>query len=156
MCKQFWHLSIDVVVQSLGYGQLFATPPTAACQASLSFTIYQSLLKLMFIKSGRPSKHLVLCHPLLLPSIFPIIRDFSNELAFCIRWPKYWSFSFCISPSNKYSGLFPLGLIGLIPLQCKGFSRVFFNTTIQKHQFFGAQPSLWFNSHIHTWLQEKP
>ena len=80
----------------------FATLWTAACQASLSFTIYQSLLKLMSIESWVPSSHLVLCRPLLLlPSIFPSVRVFSNELALCIRWPKYWSFSFSISHSNE-------------------------------------------------------
>ena len=79
------------------------TPWTAACQAFLSFTISQSLLKLMSIWSVLPSNHLILCHPLLLPSIFPSIRVFSKELALHIRWPKYWSFS--ISPSNEYSGL---------------------------------------------------
>ena len=84
----------------------FTTPWTAARQASLSFTISLSSLKLMSIESVRPSNHLILYSPLLLlPSIFPSIRIFSNELALCIRWPKYWSFSFCISPSNDYSAL---------------------------------------------------
>ena len=82
----------DVVVQSLSHVQLFATPWTAACQASLSFTIFCSLLKLMSIESVMPSNHLVLCCPLLLPSVFPSIRVFSNESALCIKWPKYWSF----------------------------------------------------------------
>ena len=92
--------------QSLSRVWLFATPWTTAHQASLSFTIPQSLLKLMPIESVMPSNHLILCHPLLLlPSIFPSIRVFSNELALHIRWPKYWSFSFSISPSNEYSGL---------------------------------------------------
>ena len=80
-------------------------PMTAAHQASLSFTISRSLLKLMSIESVMPSNHLILCCPLLLSSIFPSIRVFSSELALCIRWPKYWSFSFSISPSNQYSGL---------------------------------------------------
>ena len=94
------------VAQLLSNVQLFATPWTAACQASLSFTISQSFLKLMSIESVMSSNHLILCRPLfLLPSILPSIRLFSNELALCIRWPKYWSFSFSISPSNKYSGL---------------------------------------------------
>ena len=84
----------------------FATPWTAACQASLSFTISWSLLKLMSFESVMPSNHLILCHPLLLlPSIFPSIRVFSHESVLCIRWPKYWSFSFSISPSSEYSGL---------------------------------------------------
>ena len=93
------------------------------------------------------------CHPdLLLPSIFPSIRVFFNELALCIRWPKYWSFSFSIRPSNEYSGWFPSGLTGLISLQSKGLSRVFSRTTVQKHQFFGAQLSLWSNPNIYSWL----
>ena len=93
------------VVQSLSHVQLFATPRTAACQASLSFTISWSLLKLTSIESVMPSNHLILCHPLLLPSIFPSIRVFSNELAVCIRQPKSWSFIISISPSSEYSGL---------------------------------------------------
>ena len=92
-----------LVVQSLSCVLLFATPWTAACQASLSFTASQSLLKLMSIESVMPSNHLILCHPLLfLPLIFPSIRVFSSESAFRIRWPKYWSFSFSIRPSNEY------------------------------------------------------
>ena len=93
-------------VQSLSRVQLFATPWTAARQASLFITNIQSLLKLMSIVSVMPPNHLIFCHPLLLPpSIFPSIRVFSNESVLCIRWPKYWSFSFSISPSNEYSGL---------------------------------------------------
>ena len=97
---------VVAVVQSLSCLQLFATPWTAACQASLSVTNSQSLLKLMSLKSVMPSNHLLIWRPLLLlPSIFPRIRVFSNESALHIRWPKYWSFSFTISPSNEYSGL---------------------------------------------------
>ena len=97
---------MDVVVQSLSHVRLFVTPWTTACQASLSFTISQSLLKVMSIESVMPFNRLVLCHPLfLLHSIFPRIRVFCNELALCIWWPKYWSFSFSIRPSNEYSGL---------------------------------------------------
>ena len=93
-------------VQLLSCVRLFATPWTAARQASLSITSSQSLLKLMHIESLMPPNHLILCCPLLFPpSIFPSIRVFSNELALCIRWPRYWSFSFNISPSNEYSGL---------------------------------------------------
>ena len=93
-------------VQSLSHVPLFVTPWTAAHQASLSITTSWSLLKLMLVESMLPSNHLILCHPLfLLPSIFPIIRAFSNESVLCIRWPKYWSFSFSISPSNEYSKL---------------------------------------------------
>ena len=90
-------------VQSLSRVRPFATPWTAAHQASPSITNSQSLLKLMSVESVMPSNHLILCHPFLLPSIFPSIKDFSNESVHCIRWPKYWSFS--ISPSNDYSGL---------------------------------------------------
>ena len=93
-------------VQSLSHVWLFVTPWTAACQASLSITNSQTLLKLMSSESVMPSNHLILCHPLLLlPSVFPSIRVFSNELVLQIRWPKYWSFSMSISPSNEYSGL---------------------------------------------------
>jgi len=94
-----------ISVQSLSHVQLFVTPWTAARPASVSITNSWSLLKLMSIESVMPSNHLILCHPLLLPSIFPSMRVFSNELALRIRWPKYWSFSLNISPSNEYSGL---------------------------------------------------
>ena len=147
---------IFVVVQSLSWVRLFATSWVAAHQTVLSFTISWSLLKLMSIESVRLSYHLILCQPLLLPTVFPRIRVFSNESAIHIRWPKYWSFSCSISPSNKYSGWFPLRLITLISLQSKGLSRVFSSTTIWKHQFFGSQTSLWSNSQIYTWLLEKP
>jgi len=93
-------------VQSLSRVQFFATPRTAAHQASLSVTNSQSLLKLLSIESVMPSNYLILCRPLILPpSVFPSLRVFSNESVLCIRWPKYWSFSFSISPSNEYSGL---------------------------------------------------
>ena len=110
----------SVVVQSFSRVQLFSTPWTATHQASLSFTISQSLLKLMSNESVMPSNHLILCHPLLLlPSIFPSIRVFSYESALCIRWSKYWSFSFNISPSNEYSGLisFRMGWLDLLAVQ---------------------------------------
>ena len=103
----------------------------------------QSLLKLMPIKLVMPSNYLILCHPLLLlPSIFPNIRVFSNESALHIRWPKYWSFSFNISPSKEHPELISLGWTGWISLQSKGLSRVFSNSTVQKHQFFCIQLSL--------------
>ena len=137
-------------VQWLSRVRLFVTLWTAAHQAFLSITNSQSLLRLMSIESVMPSNHLILCPPLLLPpSILPSIRVFSNESVLHIRWPKYWSSSFNISPSNEYSGLISFR-IDWISLQSKGFSRVFSNTTVQKHQFFGAQLSLWSNSHIHT------
>ena len=127
-----------------------ATPWSAAHQASLSITNSQSLLKLMSFKSVMPSNHLILCHPLLLlPSIFPSIRVFSNELSVRIRWPKYWSFS--ISPSSEYSGLISFRIDWFDLLAVQGtLSRVFFSTTFQKHQLFSAQPSLWSSSHILT------
>ena len=129
-------------VQSLSHVWLFVAPWTIAHQASLSMTNSQSLLKLMSIESVMSSNRLILCHPLLLPpSIFPSIRVFSNESALRIRWPKYWSFSFSISPSMNIQDWFPLGWTGWISLQSKGLSRVFPNITVQKHQFFSAQLS---------------
>ena len=108
------------VVQLPSSTQLLVTPRTAACQASLSLTISQSLPKFMFLESMMPSNHLILCHPLLLlPSIFPSIRFFPSESAVRIRWSKYWSFSFSISPSNEYSGLisFMTNWLGLLAVQ---------------------------------------
>ena len=144
-------------VQSLSRVCLFVTPWTAACHASLSITNSQRLPKLMSTKSVMPSNHLILCCPLLLlPSMFPSIRVFSKEPALRIRWPKYWSFSFTsVLPMNT-QGWSPLAWTGWISLQSKGLSRVFSNTTVQKHQFFDAQPSSQSNSHIHTWPLEKP
>ena len=118
--------------QSLNRLWLFATPWTAAHQASPTITNSQSLLKLMSVESVMPSIHLILCCPLLLPaSVFPRIRIFSNESFLHIRWPKYWSFSFSISPSNEYSGLISIRMDGWISLQSKGLSRVFYNTLVQ-------------------------
>ena len=106
-------------VQLLSRVQLFETPWTAACHASLSITNPQSLLKLMSIKSVMPSNRLILCHPLLLPSIFPSTRGFSNESVLHLRWPNYWSFSFIISLSNEYSGLisFRMDWLDLLAVQ---------------------------------------
>ena len=132
------------------------TPWTAEPQASLSFAVSLSLFKLMSMEHMMPSNHLILCHHfLLLPSIFPSIRVFSNKSALHIRWPKYWSFSFSISPSNEYSALISFRMDWGSPC-CPRDSQVFPSTTIQKHQFFSAQPSLWSNSHIHTQILEKP
>ena len=114
----FLTFCVAVIVLSLSHVRFFETPWTAARRASLSFTISQSLLKPLSIEPVMPSNHLILCHPLLLPSVFP------KESTLCIRWPKYRSFSFNVSPSDEYSELFPLGLTGLI-LQSKGLSRVF-------------------------------
>ena len=113
-----------------------ATPWTAACQASLSFTISRSVLKLMSTESMMLSNHLILCHPLLLlRSIFPSIRVFSKELDLHIRWPKYCSFSFSISLSNERLGLIFFRIDWFDLLAVQGLSRVFSNITVQKHQF---------------------
>ena len=144
------------IVQSLSHIQHFGTPWTIAYQVSLSFTISQSLLKLMSIELMMPANHLILCLPLLLPSVLPSIRVFSDESALHMKWPKYWNFSFSIGPSKEYLGWFPLGLTGLIFLLSKGLSRIFSSTTVQKHQFIHSQPSLGSNFCIHTWLLEKP
>ena len=131
------------------------TPWITARQASLSITNSRSSLKLMAIEV-MPSSHLILCHPLLLlPQIPPSIRVFSNESTLCMRWPKYWSLALAsVLPKNTQD--WSSEWTGWISLQSKGLSRVFSNTTVQKHQFFGAHPSSQSNSHIHTWPQEKP
>ena len=123
-------------------------PWTTSCQVSLTIINSQSLLKLMSIESVMQSSHLILCHPLLLlPSIFPSIRVFSSESALRIRWPKYWSFSFNISPSNEHPGLiFQDGLVGS-PCSLRDSQES--SPTQHKHQFFGTQPSSQSNSHIH-------
>ena len=126
-------------------------PQTAAHQASLCITNSRSLLKLMSIESVMPSSHLILCHPLLLlPSIFPSIRVFSNESVLCIRWPKYWSFSFSISPSNECSGLISFRMDWLDLLAVQGTFQSLLQHHSSKHQLFSAQLSLWSNSHIPT------
>ena len=127
------------------------TPWTKACQASLSFSISQRLLKLTSIELVMPSNYLVLSHPLfLLPSIFPSIRVFSNESALHIRWPILELPTSASVLSMNIQGCIPLGLTGLISLLSKGLLKVFSSTMIQKHQFFGTQHSSWSNSHIHT------
>ena len=153
--KQHWVLF--VVVQSLSCVWLFVTPSAAAHQASLSFPISQSLLKFMSIESVMPSNYLILCLPLLLLlSIFPSIRVFSKTQFFTSGGQSVGvSASASVLPVN-IQDWFPVGWTGLISHQSKGLSRVFSNTIVQKHQFFGAQPSLWSNSHIHTWLMKKP
>ena len=125
-----------------------------AHQAPLSSTVSRSLLKFTSIESVMPSNHLILCYPLLLVlSTFPSIRVFSNELALRIRWPKYWSFS--SSPSRELSRLISFRIDWFDLLAVQELSRVFSNTTAQKHQFFGTQFSLRFNSHLCTWPWEK-
>ena len=127
----------------MSHVRLFVTPWTAARQAFLYITNSWSSPKPMSIESMMPSNHLILCCPLLLlPSIFPSIRVFSNESALCIRWPKYWSFSFSISPSSEHPGLISYRIDWLDLLAVQGTLRVFSNTTVQKHQFFSAQFSL--------------
>ena len=126
------------------------TPLTAGRQASLSITNSRSLLKLMSIQPVMPSNHFMLGHPLLLPpSIFPSIRVFSNVSVLHIRWPEYWSFSFSISPSNEYSGLISFRMDWLDVLAVQGTLKgLFFNTTVQKHEFVGPHFSLESNSLI--------
>ena len=136
-------------VQSLGHLRLFVTPWTAACQASLSITNSWSLLKLTSIESLMPSKHLILCHLLLLlSSIFPSIRVFSNKSVLRIRWPKYWSFSFSISPFNEYSGLisFRIDWLGLLAVQGTQES----SPTPQFKSINSLALSFLYRTHIHT------
>ena len=138
-------------VQSLSLVLTLCEPWTVARQASLSITNSWSLLKLMSIKSVMPSSHLILYRPLLLlPSVFPSIRVFSNESALRIRCLKYWSISFSVSPSSEYSGLISFRIDWFDLLQFKGLSRVFSSTTVQNHQFFCVQPFLWSSSHVRT------
>ena len=132
-----WHS-----VQSLSHVRLCSISWIAACQASLSITNSQSLLKHVSIESVMLSSHLILCHPLLiLPSIFPSFRIFPNETVLCIRWPKYWSFSFSISPSNEYSGLVSFRMDWFDLLAVQGTPKYLFQHQVQKHQFFGTQLS---------------
>ena len=135
----------------LSHVRLIVTPWTAARQASLSFTISWNLFKSMSIELMMLSNHFILRYShLLLSSVFPSIRVFSNEPALCIRWPVYWNFSSALALPMNIQDSFHLGLTGLIPLLSKGLSRVFSSTKVQKQQFFSTQPSLWSNSHIHT------
>ena len=136
-------------VQSLSHVQLFAIPWTAACQASLSIT-KSHIIKFMSIKSVMPSNHLILCHRLLLlPSIFPRIRVFSNESVLCIRWPKYSSFSFSISPSNEYSGLISFKINWFDLLAGQGTLKSLLQHHSSKASIIWCS-ALWSNSHIHT------
>ena len=153
-------IKVVIFLQLLCHIWLFVTPWTAVYEASLSFTIFWSLLRLMFVELVIPSNYLILCHPLLLlSSVLPRIRVFSNELALFTSGGQSTGASASASGlSMNIQGWFPLGLTGLISLLFKGLSRVF-STTVWKHQFFSVQPSLWSlwpNPHIHTWLLEKP
>ena len=146
-------LNVVFVVQSLSRVCHFVIPSTAVCKAFLFFTITQSLFKLMSTESMMASNHLILSHPLLLllPSIFPSISVFSNESPFCIRWPKYWSFSFSI---NEYSGLISFRIDWFDLLAVQRTLKSLSNTIVRKHQFFSTHPSLWSKSLICTWLPE--
>ena len=142
------HQSVSSVDQSC---PTICDPMNCSTPGSLSITNSRSPPKPMSIELVMPFSHLILCCPLLLlPSIFPSIKVFSNESALHIRCPKYWNFSLNISPSNEHPGLISFRWTGWITLQSKGLSRVFSNTTVQKHQFFGAQLSSQSNSHTHT------
>ena len=137
-------------LSSIAQSCLTVTPWTAARQASLSITNSQSLLKLMSIELVMPSNHLICCHPLLLlPSTFLSNRVFSSESALCIRWPKYWSFSFSISPPNEYSGLSSFRMDWLDLLAVQGTLKRLLQHHSSKASILGAQFSLWSNSHIH-------
>ena len=137
-------------VQLLSCVRLFATPSIAAHQASLSITNSQGPPKPMSIELVTPSNHLILCHPLLLHSIFPSIRVFSNESALCIRWPKYWSFSFNISVSNEHPGLISYRMDRLDLLAVQGTCKSLLQHHSSKASIFGAQLSSQSTSHIHT------
>ena len=130
MCRYIINQSVQF---SPSVVSIFVTPWTVARQASMPITSSWSLLKLISIESVMPSNHLIICHPLLLPhSIFPSIRVFSNQPILRIRWPKYWSFSFSISPSNEYSGLISFRMDWLDLLAVQGTLKIFSNTTVQK------------------------
>ena len=145
------NFNIHFVVVQLLSCVLFTTPWMAAHQASLSFTISRSLLKLISIESVMLSNHLILCRPLLLLfSIFPSIRVFSNDSTLCIRWPKYWSFSFSFSPSNEYSGLISFRIDWFDLLAVQGTLKSLLQYHSSRHQFFSAQPFLFSSSHIRT------
>ena len=159
MLSTSWGQSLFSSVQSLSRVQLFVTPWITARQASLSITNSRSSLRVASIESVMPSSHLILCRRLLLlPTIPPSIKVFSNESTLRMRWPKYWSFSFSLISflPKKSQGWCPSEWTGWISLQSQGLSTVFSNTTVQKHQFFSAQLSSQSNSHIPTWLLEKP
>ena len=144
-------------VQSLSHVRLFATPWIAARQASLSITNCQSSPKPMSIESVMPSSHLILCRPLLLlPPIPPSIRVFSSEWTLRMRWPKYWSFSFSICPSNEHPGLISFRMDWLDLVAAQWTLKSLLQHHSSKHQFFSAQPFSQSNSHIHTWPLEKP
>ena len=144
------------IVQSLSHVWLFATPWTAALQASLSITISWNVLGLMSTESVMPSNHLILCPLFLLPSIFRSIRVFSTEPILYIIWPKYFNFNFSISPSKEYSGLISFRIERLDVIDVQGTLKSLLQHHSWKASISGAQIPLLSNSHIHTWLLEKP
>ena len=149
----YWKIQFKL----LSHVWFFATQWTAACQASRSITTSQSLLKLIFIELVILYNHFILCHPLfLLPSIFPSIKVFLRSQFFTSGRHSIWASALASVLPMTIQDWFLFQFTGLISLQSKGLSRVFSNTTVQKHQFFSAQLSLWSNSHIYTWLLEKP
>ena len=164
LCEKFYR---PITVQHyISWGQLLScvwlcspmdcsTPSFPVHQAPPELA-QESIKSIMSIKSVMPSNHLILCRPLLLPSIFPSIRVFSNESGLHTRWPKYQSSSYSVSPSNEYSGLISFRMDWVDLLAVQGDSRVFSDTIVQKHQFFSAQLSSWSSSHIHAWPLEKP
>ena len=150
-------LKSSISVQSFNCVCLFATPWTAACQASLTITNSQSLFKLISIESVMPWNYFILCHLLLLlPSLFLRIRVISNESVLHIKWPKYYSFSFSISSSNEYPGLISFRMDWLDLLAVQGTLKSLLQHHSSKASIFGAQLSSQSNSHIHTWPLEKP
>ena len=149
LLNKSWLFSLFVVVQSVSHVWLFVTPMDCTCQVSLSFTVSQSLVKLMSIDSVMPSDHLILCHPLLLLlSIFPNIRVFSSESAFCIRWPKYWSFSLDISPSNECSGLFSFKIDCFYLFAVQGTLKSLLQDHDSKASILWPSAFFWSNSHM--------
>ena len=155
MWKDAQHHSLFSSVQLLSHVRLFATPWIAACQASLSITSSRSSLKLTSIELVMPSSHLIVClHLLLLLPIPPRIRVFPNESTLLMKWPKYWSFSLSIIPSNEHPGLISFRMDWLDLCAVQGTLKSLLQ--LQMHQFLGIQLSLRSNSHIHTWLLEKP
>ena len=154
---RYYHTPVSMDIISVQFSSVTQSCPTLrdpmnhSTPGLLSITNSQSLPRPMSIELVMPSIHLIFCHPLLLlPPILPSIRVFSNESTLRMRWPKDWSFSFNISPSNEHPGLLSFRMDWLDLLEVKGLSRVFSNTTLQKHQFFGALLSSQSNSHIHT------
>ena len=152
-----WSTSLTIIVQSLSRVWTLCDSMSAAHQASLSFSIFYSFLKFMCIELVMLCNHLMFfCSLLLSPSIFTSIRVFSNESAVCTKWPKYWKYSFSMSPSSEYSGLIPFRIDWFDLLAVQGTLKNLFQHHNLKAAIFGTQPFVWSNSHLRTWLHEKP